>query len=77
MGDIRAPRVALDQGCRFKGAIDMEPQGEASERREARGERNAERHGDKRGEKEAERAAERIAEAPVARETQTAPAPAR
>ena len=25
-GDIRAPRVALDQGCRFKGAIDMEPQ---------------------------------------------------
>ena len=24
-GDIRAPRVALDQGCRFKGAIDMEP----------------------------------------------------
>jgi cytoskeletal protein CcmA (bactofilin family) len=26
-GDIRAPRVALDQGCRFKGAIDMEPQG--------------------------------------------------
>jgi cytoskeletal protein CcmA (bactofilin family) len=25
-GDLRAPRVALDQGCRFKGAIDMEPQ---------------------------------------------------
>ncbi|HVS04258.1 MAG TPA: polymer-forming cytoskeletal protein [Thermoanaerobaculia bacterium] len=24
-GDIKAPRVALDQGCRFKGAIDMEP----------------------------------------------------
>ena len=24
-GDIRSPRVALDQGCRFKGAIDMEP----------------------------------------------------
>jgi cytoskeletal protein CcmA (bactofilin family) len=24
-GDIRAPRVALDQGCRFKGTIDMEP----------------------------------------------------
>jgi cytoskeletal protein CcmA (bactofilin family) len=24
-GDIRAPRVALDQGCRFKGTVDMEP----------------------------------------------------
>lgn len=32
LGDIRAPRVALDQGCRFKGAIDMEPKGD----REAR-----------------------------------------
>ena len=43
-GDIRAPRVALDQGCRFKGAIDMEPQGQARPadlaggKRESRGE---------------------------------------
>jgi cytoskeletal protein CcmA (bactofilin family) len=41
-GDIRAPRVALDQGCRFKGAIDMEPNArptdvpEAKERRRER-----------------------------------------
>jgi cytoskeletal protein CcmA (bactofilin family) len=24
-GDIQAPRVALDEGCQFKGKIDMEP----------------------------------------------------
>lgn len=24
-GDITAPRVALDEGCQFKGSIDMEP----------------------------------------------------
>ena len=49
-GDIRAPRVALDQGCRFKGAIDMEPQAAQtrpadlpSQRRERENERSSER----------------------------------
>jgi cytoskeletal protein CcmA (bactofilin family) len=41
LGDIRAPRVALDQGCRFKGAIDMEPKG--SDRRDERADRREER----------------------------------
>src|ERR1044072_7840132 len=45
-GDIRAPRVALDQGCRFKGAIDMEPgvkppPADMPERREGREGRRA------------------------------------
>jgi cytoskeletal protein CcmA (bactofilin family) len=44
-GDIRAPRVALDQGCRFKGAIDMEPNARPVdhpvERKEGRRERDA------------------------------------
>jgi cytoskeletal protein CcmA (bactofilin family) len=44
-GDIRAPRVALDQGCRFKGAIDMEPNPRPAdlpaERKEGRREREA------------------------------------
>jgi cytoskeletal protein CcmA (bactofilin family) len=34
-GDIRAPRVALDQGCRFKGTIDMEPGRKDAAAREA------------------------------------------
>lgn len=40
-GDIEAPRVALDEGCRFKGRIDMEPSsgsGRSSERSRQRGE---------------------------------------
>jgi cytoskeletal protein CcmA (bactofilin family) len=74
LGDIRAPRVALDQGCRFKGAIDMEPgtagRGEAADqRREARGEKGAAEKGA--SEKAAsEKGGERITEPPVARETQ-------
>lgn len=32
-GDIKAPKVALDEGCQFKGRIDMEPtEGKASEK---------------------------------------------
>jgi cytoskeletal protein CcmA (bactofilin family) len=78
LGDIRAPRVALDQGCRFKGAIDMEPK--SAERREERpNERQGERQQAQRanGERQAaERAAaaDRATELPVERETGTPPA---
>jgi len=33
MGDIRAPRVVLSDGSKFKGSIDMETRGAAAERR--------------------------------------------
>ena len=81
LGDIRAPRVALDQGCRFKGAIDMEPK--SAERREERpNERPSERQNERQqtargnGERQgAERAAtaDRATELPVERETAPTP----
>jgi cytoskeletal protein CcmA (bactofilin family) len=52
LGDIRAPRVALDQGCRFKGAIDMEPNKQVEARSQ---ERPAERREDRQAERQAER----------------------
>ena len=80
LGDIRAPRVALDQGCRFKGAIDMEPKQQEMRATERREERPAERDRQQQGRPNNERqgaernaAADRPTELPVERE---APAPA-
>jgi len=60
-GDIRAPRVALDQGCRFKGSIDMEPSGgkhvEAADRRESRRDERRDDRRDERRDREAKAAA--------------------
>jgi cytoskeletal protein CcmA (bactofilin family) len=88
LGDIRAPRVALDQGCRFKGAIDMEPKAQGQDRRE---ERQAERQNERGAERQqAARAAngerqgadrstpgDRTTELPVERETASPGAAAR
>ena len=85
LGDIRAPRVALDQGCRFKGAIDMEPNKQVEARsQERREDRPAERQQAERqqgarpnGERAAaERAADRATELPVEREPAATPAAA-
>jgi cytoskeletal protein CcmA (bactofilin family) len=51
-GDIRAPRVALDQGCRFKGSIDMEPSGRSVEALERRGPRDETRKDEPRRDRE-------------------------
>jgi cytoskeletal protein CcmA (bactofilin family) len=64
MGDIRAPRVALDQGCRFKGAIDMEPKSAENRAAESRAVENGRAEANRR---EAEARAERPAETPVER----------
>jgi cytoskeletal protein CcmA (bactofilin family) len=78
LGDIRAPRVALDQGCRFKGAIDMEPKndnGRGEARREGRVESEArETRADKPLERPVEPPVELLVEPPVERETKRAEA---
>ncbi|MBZ0111727.1 MAG: polymer-forming cytoskeletal protein [Thermoanaerobaculia bacterium] len=43
-GDIQAPRVALDEGCQFKGKIDMEP---GVKKNEATGSESAKGGGEK------------------------------